>query len=189
MRIISGDLKGRRLQTPKGDNVRPTSDKVKEAIFSMIADIYYDEAVIDLFAGTGNLGIEALSRGASKCYFGDKSKESLRLVKENVNTCRVQDSSVIIAGDYEMVLKRIPEKAHIIFLDPPYKEGLMISCLELISSLNLLADEGMIIAEHSFSEKLPEEIGIYEKIKEKRYGKIGVTVYGKMQEASDSEEH
>ncbi len=178
MRIIAGDLKGRRLATPRDERVRPTSDKVKEAIFSMIAGTYYDEVVIDLFAGTGNLGIEAISRGAKHCYFGDKSKESLLLIKENINTCKVQDKSTIIAGDYEMVLKRISQKAQIVFLDPPYKDGLMISCIELINDLDLLTEEGYIIAEHSLEEKLPEKIGKYDLIKEKRYGKIAVSIYG-----------
>lgn len=178
MRIIAGELKGRKLASPKDEKVRPTSDKVKEAIFSMIADSYYDEVVIDLFAGTGNLGIEAISRGASHCYFGDKSKDSLTLIRENINTCRVQDKSTILAGDYEMVLKRIPVKAQIIFLDPPYKDGLMISCINLINQLDLLNEDGYIIAEHSLQEKLPETVGKYQLIKEKRYGKIAVSIYG-----------
>ncbi|MFV0516834.1 MAG: 16S rRNA (guanine(966)-N(2))-methyltransferase RsmD [Aminipila sp.] len=178
MRIIAGDLKGRRLATPIGDKVRPTSDKVKEAIFSMISDTYYDEVVIDLFAGTGNLGIEAISRGAKHCYFGDKSKESLSLIRENINTCKVQDQATILAGDFETVLKRIPQKAQIIFLDPPYKDNLMVNCIELIDQLDLLTEEGYIIAEHSLDEKLPEQIGKFEMIKEKRYGKIAVSIYG-----------
>ncbi|QHI73822.1 16S rRNA (guanine(966)-N(2))-methyltransferase RsmD [Aminipila terrae] len=178
MRIIAGDLKGRRLTSPKDEKVRPTSDKVKEAIFSMISDTYYDEMVIDLFAGTGNLGIEAISRGARHCYFGDKSKDSLALIRENINTCKVQDKATVIAGDYEMVLKRISGKAQIIFLDPPYKDGLMISCIELINDMDLLTEDGYIVAEHSLDEKLPENIGKYQKIKEKRYGKIAVSIYG-----------
>jgi 16S rRNA (guanine(966)-N(2))-methyltransferase RsmD len=178
LRIIAGELKGRRLTTPKDDKIRPTSDKVKEAIFSMIADTYYEGVVIDLFAGTGNLGIEAISRGARRCYFGDKSRTSLVLIKENIAHCKVQDKAVVIAGDYEMVLKRISEKAQIIFLDPPYKDGLMIDCIELIDQLNLLTEDGYIIAEHSLREKLPEQIGNLEMIKEKRYGKIAVSIYG-----------
>lgn len=178
MRIIAGELKGRKIEAPKGDNVRPTSDKVKEAVFSMISHEIYDEAVADVFAGTGNLGLEALSRGARHCYFGDKSRESLSFIKENIKACRVQDRATVIAGDYTGVLKRIPEKVKAVFLDPPYKEGLMISAIELISELDLLEEEGMIVAEHSFSEKLPEQIGRYRIIKEKRYGKIAVSIYG-----------
>lgn len=177
MRIIAGDLKGRKLESPKDNRVRPTSDKVKEAIFNIIANFYYDEVVIDLFAGTGNFGIEAISRGARHCYFGDKSRDSLALIRENISKCRVQDKSTIIAGDYEMVLKRIPEKAQIIFLDPPYKDGLMISCIELINDLDLLEEDGYIIAEHSVSEKLPEVVGKYQLVKEKKYGKIAVSIY------------
>ncbi len=179
MRVIAGDLKGRKLISPKDDKtIRPTTDKVKEAIFSIIANVFYDDVVIDVFAGTGSLGIEALSRGAKHCYFGDKSRESLSIIKENVSYCKVADKSTIIAGDYEQVLKRIPVKAQAIFLDPPYKEGLMVSCIELISELDLLADEGYIIAEHGEKEKLPEQIGKYEKLKEKKYSKISVSIYG-----------
>lgn len=178
MRIITGDLRGRRLATPKGSSIRPTSDKVKEAIFNIIADDFYDGVVVDLFAGTGNLGIEAISRGAKHCYFGDKSRESINLVRENINICKVQDKATIISGDYEMVLKRIPQKAQIIFLDPPYKENLMLSCIEIIDDLDLLTEEGYIVAEHGTDEKLPEKIGKYSLIKERRYGKIAVSIYG-----------
>ncbi|QIB69369.1 16S rRNA (guanine(966)-N(2))-methyltransferase RsmD [Aminipila butyrica] len=178
MRIIAGDLKGRRLATPRDNKVRPTSDKVKEAIFNMISGCYEDEVVADIFAGTGNLGLEAISRGASHCYFGDKSKDSLALVRENVNTCRVEDQATIIWGDCHMVLKRIPQKVQVIFLDPPYQDGLMISCIEKIQELGLLAEDGCIVAEHSLEEKLPEAIGAFEKLKEKRYGKIAVSIYG-----------
>lgn len=178
MRIIAGDLKGRRLTAPRDNSVRPTSDKVKEAIFSMLSGCYEDEVVVDVFAGTGNLGLEAISRGARYCYFGDKSKESLALIRENVKNCKVEDQSAVIWGDCHMVLKRIPEKAQVIFLDPPYQDGLMISCIEQIHELDLLSEDGYIVAEHSLSEKLPETIGSFDKLKEKRYGKIAVSVYG-----------
>ncbi len=178
MRVIAGELKGRKLVSPKDERVRPTSDKVKEAIFSMITDTYYDEPVIDVFAGTGNLGIEAISRGAKHCYFGDRARDSIGLIKENITNCKIQDRCTILAGDYETVLKRVPVKAQIIFLDPPYSDGLMIPAIELISQLDLLKEDGYIIAEHSIKEELPETIGGYEKIKEKRYGKIAVSIFG-----------
>ena len=134
---------------------------------------------MDLFAGTGNLGLEALSRGARKCYFGDNSRDSLRLIKENIAHCRAEDKSVVIAGSYEKVLDRISEKADIVLLDPPYKEGFMIKCLQRIDELDILADDGVIVAEHGGYEDMPEAIGSIVRVKEKRYGTINVTIYRK----------
>lgn len=177
MRVITGSLKGRRLESPKNDKVRPTSDKVKEAIFSMLFDEFYDMPVCDLFAGTGNLGIEALSRGASRCYFADSSRESLALVKRNIEYCNVGNKAILLAGDYAHALQRIREKVAVIFLDPPYEAGYMKKAIQIINSLDLLMPEGSIVAEHSAFEKLDDMIGEYQKIKEKEYGKIVVSIY------------
>lgn len=178
LRIISGDFKGRKLFAPKDSRIRPTTDKVKESIFSMIAPYLEDAVVIDLFSGTGNLGLEALSRGAARCYFGDKSRESMDLTRQNIAHCRAQDRSVPILGEYEYVLRRIRERADLIFLDPPYKEGLMEDCAGLISELSLLSEDGIIVAEHGTKEDLPDELSGYTKIKEKTYGTIAVSIYG-----------
>jgi 16S rRNA (guanine(966)-N(2))-methyltransferase RsmD len=178
LRIIAGDFKGRRLFAPKDSRIRPTTDKVKESIFSMIMPYLEDAVVIDLFTGTGNLGLEALSRGALRCYFGDKSRESLELTRQNIAHCRAQEKSVPILGDYEYVLRKIREKADLIFLDPPYKEGLTGDCIGLISKLSLLSEEGVIVAEHGAGEILPDELSGYTKIKEKTYGTIAISIYG-----------
>lgn len=177
MRIITGSLKGRRLESPKNDKIRPTSDKVKEAIFSMLFDEFYDKAVCDLFAGTGSLGLEALSRGARKCYFADYSKESLSLLKRNIEYCKLGSEAVILAGDYSTALHRIKERLAVIFLDPPYEGGLMIDAIKTVSELSLLEEEGTIVAEHSIFEELPEKIGKYERVKQKTYGKIAISIY------------
>lgn len=179
MRIIAGKLKGRRLNTPKDNKIRPTTDKVKEAIFSMLMPHLEEATVIDLFAGTGNLGLEAISRGARHCYFCDKARESLQLIKENIGYCQVENQSTIISGDYERNLERIHEKADIIFLDPPYKAGLLENCLHKIGELDLLTEEGVLLVERGFREILPEEIGVFTKIKEKRYGTILVSLFCK----------
>jgi len=178
MRIIAGECKGRVLNTPKNNQIRPTTDKVKEALFSMITAFLQDSIVIDLFAGSGNLGLEAISRGAKRCYFGDYSKESLTLLKRNIALCRAESKSVVIAGDYMKVLTAILEKADIIFLDPPYQKNLLLSCLHAISEKELLNEEGIIVAEHGKTECLPEHIGPFSKIKEKKYGTIIVSLYG-----------
>ena len=179
MRIIAGDFKGRRLNSPLDDRIRPTSDKVKEAIFSMVNFDLPGAVVVDLFAGTGNLGLEALSRGAKHCYFGDNSRDSLKLIKENIKYCKAEDMSSVIAGDYLSVLERIHDDADLIFLDPPYKDGLMLSCLDKIAELDMLKEDGKIIAEHSLDEKLPDEYAGFVKIKDKNYSKIAVSIYAK----------
>lgn len=178
MRIIAGEFKGRRLFTPKDSKVRPTTDKVKESIFSMIAPYLEDAIVIDLFSGTGNLGLEALSRGASRCYFGDKSRESLELTRQNIAYCKQEGSAVTILGDFEYVLRKISEKADIIFLDPPYQKGLLTSCFELISEHSLLSTEGIIVAEHGAKDQMADELFGFTKIKEKIYGTIAISIYG-----------
>lgn len=178
MRIIAGEFKGKRLFTPKDNKIRPTTDKVKESIFSMIAPYLEEPIVVDLFSGTGNLGLEALSRGAKRCYFGDNSRSSMALTKQNIAHCRQEENSFTYLGDFEYVLKKIPEKADIIFLDPPYKEELISDCLKVISERSLLSEEGIILAEHGTREQLADEIYGFVKIKEKIYGTITISIYG-----------
>ena len=181
MRIITGDFKGRRLEMPEGKDIRPTTEKVKEAIFSIIAGNVPGAVCVDLFAGTGNLGLEALSHGSEKCYFADNSRESLNLIKRNIAMCKAEEWSVVIPGDFERVLTRLGErgeKIDIFFLDPPYREGLYEKCFELIREYDLLAEEGIIIAEHGEREPLPEEIEGYIVLKERNYGSVAITIYG-----------
>ena len=181
MRIITGDFKGRRLEMPENYNIRPTTEKVKEAVFSIIAGNLEDAVCVDLFAGTGNLGLEALSRGAKKCYFGDNSRESLALIKRNIAMCRAEDRSLVMPGDFEKVLARLgekDEKIDIFFLDPPYREGLYDKCFELIREYDLLAEEGIIIAEHNVKDVLWEGICGFQLIKERTYGTVAITIYG-----------
>lgn len=179
MRIIAGKLKGRRLSSPRDNTIRPTTDKVKEAIFNMLQPYTEDAVVIDLFSGTGNLGLEAISRGASRCYFCDRSRESISLIRENIKHCRAEDQGVLLAGDYADNLGRIREKADIILLDPPYQKDLLENCIRKISELDLLQDDGVIAAERGAREELKEEIGQYVMFKEKRYGTIRISLFGK----------
>ena len=181
MRIITGDFKGRRLEMPVGNDIRPTTEKVKEALFSMISGNLYDAVCADLFSGTGNLGLEALSRGAEKCYFSDNSRASLELTKRNIAMCRAEERSTVIAGDYERALSQIAakgEKVDIFFLDPPYKKGLYEKCFVLINDLKLLAEEGIIVAEHNAEDEFPEELYGFLNLRDKTYGRIGITIYG-----------
>ena len=177
MRIIAGDLKGRKLEALKGNDVRPTGDKVKEAIFSMVDVHLADSVVIDLFSGTGNLGLEAISRGAKMCYFVDNRPESIKVTYTNIENCKVQENSKVIAGSFEKVLVKIPEKADIIFLDPPYDKGFLNSCFEKIREFEALNEDGIIVAEHGLKEKLPDTLAGFTKIKEKRYGTVWVSLF------------
>ena len=181
MRIITGDFKGRRLEMPVGNDIRPTTEKVKEALFSMISGNLSDAVCVDLFSGTGNLGLEALSRGAEKCYFADNSRASLELTKRNIAMCRAEEYSTVIAGDYERALSQIAakgEKIDVFFLDPPYKKGLYERCFALIKDLKLLAEEGIIVAEHNAEDEFPEELYGFIKLRDRTYGRIGITIYG-----------
>lgn len=177
MRIITGDYRGRRLHAPVDDKIRPTTDKVKEALFSILTEEIYDSNVLDLFAGTGSLGLEALSRGAKHCWFGDNSRESLRLLKENIAHCQANDKATVLAGDFRKVLGRIHEKMDIILLDPPYNQDMLPVCFEQIETCDVLAEGGIVVAEHRKEEILPEHMGNLKKVKERTYGTVALSIY------------
>ncbi len=185
LRVISGDFRGKRLYTPTGKAVRPTSDKVKESIFNMIAAHLEDAVVLDAFAGTGGLGIEALSRGADKAYFMDNSNESISLIKKNIDHCTVNDRARVIFGSFDRVADKIVDKLDIIFLDPPYFKALLPESLQLICDLDMLSDDGIIVVEHPMEQDLPDTFSTangensLDKQKERRYGSIKVSIYEK----------
>lgn len=180
MRIVAGDFKGRKIETPFGKDIRPTSEKVKEAVFSILYGDIDGAVAADLFTGTGNLGLEALSRGADLCYFSDNSRDSINITKRNIANCRAEEWSVLVPGDYERCLERIKRdgrKVDIFFIDPPYKEGLYERCFELIREMELLGEGGKIIAEHSRKDMFPDEMSGYSKTKERDYGSITISIY------------
>jgi 16S rRNA (guanine966-N2)-methyltransferase len=177
MRIIAGDYKGRRLNRPSDISVRPTPDRVKEALFSILGDLVEDAVVVDLFAGSGNLGLEALSRGAKKCYFGDNARDSIRLIHENVSHCKADLASHIMYGDYRNVLGQIKEKVDLVFLDPPYGKNLWEEAMGLISDLKIMNEDGLVVLEHPKEIDLPQEIFTFRKIKEARYGTVVLSIY------------
>lgn len=178
MRIISGEYKGRRLATPADYSIRPTSDKVKEALFSMLTDRIWDSRVLDLFSGTGNIGIEALSRGAAECVFADNSRESIRLIKENIVHCKAEEGAIVAPGDYKKVLMNQNKPFDIIILDPPYDKGYLDDCFKIIEEEKLLKEDGVIIAEHRKEEKLPDDFHGFTKKKERKYGIVMLSIYG-----------
>ncbi|NLY81588.1 MAG: 16S rRNA (guanine(966)-N(2))-methyltransferase RsmD [Clostridiales bacterium] len=177
MRITSGDFKYRRLIAPKGYDSRPTSEKVREAVFSMIGTNIEGANVLDLFAGTGSLGLEALSRGADKCTFNDNSSKSLEALRENIENCKAEGWSTVLRGDFKRTLDKATEPFDIIFLDPPYKAGFYDDAFKLISEKNLLKEDGLLIVEHNKRDGLDDKKAGFVKIKEKRYGSVGVSVF------------
>lgn len=180
MRIIAGICKGRKLKTPKGDDVRPTSDRVKEAVFSMIVPYISETTVVaDLFCGTGNMGLEALSRGAGRAYFSDISKDSLALALENIKACGMEDRSILLKGDYRQNLMRIREGVDIYFLDPPYEGETLTKALSDISRLESLRDDVLVVCEHRVRQAPPEEVGSLVLWKQKRYGVTSISIYAK----------
>ena len=189
MRVITGEYKGRKLEAPEDYNVRPTTDKVKEAIFDIIMNDVYGSVCMDLFAGSGSLGIEALSRGASKCYFCDSDRNSIRLIKKNIAIVGAKEKSVVISGDYKKALRKADDKIDIFFVDPPYESGLYEPCLSQIEILDLLSDDGIIITEHDSRTDMPESVGSIVKFKERKYGRTMLSMYRKQDtEKQDPEE-
>lgn len=177
MRIIAGEYKGRRLAAPTDRKIRPTTDKVKEAVFSMLMPYLEDAIVVDLFSGTGNMGLEALSRGAVHCYFCDLSKESLSLVRQNVDICKAAAKSTLILGDYRHALKKIKGKVDLMILDPPYKGGLLSDCIDFIEKERAMDPGGIIVAEYGDDVDLPDRFGSFIRIKHKEYGTVRISIY------------
>lgn len=155
MRVISGTARGLKLKAPEGMNTRPTTDRIKESLFNIIAADLYDICFLDLFGGSGAIGIEALSRGARKAYFADSSRQSISVIKDNIKRARLEDRAVVLGCDYMQALDRIKASGDtfdIIFLDPPYGKGLALSAMNKITELALLNPDGYIIAEQAADE-------------------------------------
>ena len=179
MRVITGKAKGVVLKTPDGLKTRPTTDRVKEALFSIIQFDIPTAKVLDLFAGTGQLGIEALSRGASSAVFVDEQEASCRLVKENLMRTKLSAEAKVIRSDYVSFLKSCTDKFDIVFLDPPYAEVFLENSLKKISEIDILSDRGIIICERPAEKQLDFEIPGLTRGKDYRYGKTWVTIFRK----------
>ncbi len=168
------------LKTPEGLATRPTADRVKEALFSIIQFDLPGAAVLDLFGGTGQLGIEAISRGAKSAVFVDESDKACRLIKENLKRAKMEDEGTVVRGDYLGYLDRCREKFKIIFLDPPYAEVFLENALEKISEIDILQSGGIIITERPLGKDLPLCIEGYERSHDYKYGKVLLALYRKL---------
>ena len=177
MRVITGTARGRRLLEPEGMDTRPTTDRVKEGIFSSIQFEIEGRRVLDLFGGTGQMGIEALSRGAAHCTFLDLRKEAVGVMRENLKRTGFAEDAAVVQGDYLAFLTRCKEKFDLIFLDPPYGTGMLEKAMEIITEIDIVSENGIIVCESAAQAELPDLPAPYEKGREYRYGKIKLTLY------------
>ena len=172
MRVISGKAKGMTLKTIDGNLTRPTRDMVREALFSILINYVQDSTFLDLFAGSGAIGIEALSRGASFCMFIDSNPLCIKVIRENVEKAKFSTLSQIYNTDYKNAISKLEEQSFdIIYIDPPYNKEMGIEAIRLVSERNILKHKGIIILETDTNEVVPDIVGIYEKFNYKRYGR------------------
>ena len=174
MRVITGTARGHKLKTPENYDIRPTTDNVKESVFNIIQFDIEGRRVLDLFAGTGQLGIECLSRGAAEAVFIDENTAAVKIVKENLKTCGF--TAAVLQQDALSYLRHCG-KFDLIFVDPPYDSGLYESVLETINSVDILSDGGIILCESRREKTLPDMRAPYRKKKEYNYGRVKLTVY------------
>ena len=179
MRVITGKARGVQLKTPEGELTRPTADRVKEALFSIINFDIPNAKVLDLFGGTGQLGIEALSRGADSAVFVDAREEACALIRENLKRTKMQQQGKVIRSDYMSYLKQCRETFDIIFLDPPYAEEFLENSLKKITEIDILRSNGIIVTERPLGKELPFVFDGYERSRDYKYGKTLLTIYRK----------
>ncbi|GAA0613217.1 16S rRNA (guanine(966)-N(2))-methyltransferase RsmD [Virgibacillus siamensis] len=181
MRIIAGEYKGRQLQPVPGKSTRPTTDKVKEAVFQILGPFFDKGICLDLFAGSGSLGLEALSRGMTAGVFVDKHPKAIHTIHENVKLLKLEEQTEVFRAEAFRALQAASKRHlqfNLIFLDPPYGKVSYEKLLEQISDLQLLKKNGIIYCEHGTSETLPEEKGSFLMTKQAEYGgTTGITIY------------
>lgn len=180
MRVISGTAKGLLLKSVAGRGTRPTTDKVKEALFNMIGPYFSGDKVLDLFAGTGGLGIEALSRGAGQAIFIDRNPKAIEVIKHNIQTTNVMDRSEVYCSDAKRALKVMTKQGlsfKLIFLDPPYRLDNADVLLADMWNNGLIAKDAIIIVEHDSKYKYPNKIQSLYAWKTAGYGEVGIIVY------------
>jgi len=180
MRVITGSARGRKLITPEGMDTRPTTDKVKEAVCSALQFDFPGANVLDLFAGSGQMAIEALSRGAAHAVLVDQDNRAIGCIRENVKNCGFTQQADVIKSDAVSYLSRCKEQFDVAFLDPPYRHDILQTVLPLL--VPHMAENGIILCEHEPECKLPETIQNYHLQKQKKYGKIVIAKYRGAQE-------
>ncbi len=178
MRVISGTARGLKLLAPEGLNTRPTTDRVKESVFNILMPYLPCDKVLDLFAGSGAMGIEALSRGCAHCTFIEKDSSSLDIIQKNVQKARVADASKILKADALDFLKSCKTQFDTIFLDPPYNQGFLAPVFEIVNENNLLSENGIIVCETEDKGETVQNDS-FVCIRQAKYGKTIVSFYKK----------
>lgn len=168
---------GMRLKELPGLETRPTTDKVKESVFNIVQFDVEGRRVLDLFGGTGQMGIEALSRGAASCTFVDVRKEAAAVIRANLAHTKLEEQGKVVQGDYLAFLTGCREKFDLVFLDPPYGAGMLEKALEAIAKIDIMTENGIIVCESAAESALPELAAPYAKGRDYRYGKIKITLY------------
>lgn len=179
MRVITGKAKGVVLKTPDGMQTRPTTDRVKEALFSILQFELPGMAVLDLFGGTGQLGIEALSRGAKSAVFVDASNAACKLIKENLRRTKLDAQAKVVQSDYLQYLRTSKDRFDMILLDPPYAEVFLENALKCITEIDILQTGGIIVTERPLEKELPWDFPGYTRSKDYKYGKTLIALYRK----------
>jgi len=186
VRVISGSARGRRLATPKGARIRPTADRVKEALFSILTSLFGPLAgasVLDICAGTGSLGIEALSRGAAHALFVDNHRESVALIKQNLQLTGFTEQSQLLAKEAGAAIDTLAKggpRFQLVFLDPPYQQGLVTAILGQLADSSILAEGAVVVAEFSAREEIPAAFGPLQEFDRRTYGDTTIAFYKKL---------
>ena len=187
MRVITGSARGRRLKELEGMETRPTTDRVKEGLFSALQFDIEGRRVLDLFAGTGQLGIECLSRGAASAVFVERRPDAVQLIRDNLRTTELQDRARVVAGE-AMAFLEGREKFDLVFLDPPYQSGLLEQALDRLTRFDILNPHGIIVAEYPADRRLPPLPPPYRLRRTYRYGKIAVSLYRREPDQENEEQ-
>lgn len=189
MRIIAGSHKGRRLLSPHTSDVRPTSGRVKEALFSILGDRVIDAAVLDLFAGTGAIGIEALSRGAARVVFVESHPASLRLLESNLTQCGLAEHADIYPGETRVFLRYAARQGlsfDVIFADPPYRDDSPHTLLPLLGQSAMIRPHTVVILEHPTKYQIPPQVGPLNRVHQYRYGDSSLSLFRLADEKASS---
>ncbi|EJQ58377.1 16S rRNA (guanine(966)-N(2))-methyltransferase RsmD [Bacillus mycoides] len=180
MRVVSGKCKGHPLKAVPGNTTRPTTDKVKESIFNMIGPYYDGGIALDLFGGSGGLGIEAISRGIDKAIFVDRDSKAIKVIHQNLESCRLQEQAEVYRNDAERAVKALIKREisfDLILIDPPYKAQKIVSLVSIMDQHGLLNKDGIIMAEHGDDVVLPDSIGELVKVRAENYGITAISIY------------
>jgi len=178
--VISGKLRGLKLATLDSDVARPTTDRVKENLFNIIAPFLEGAYVLDLFSGTGSLAIEALSRGSERAILVDRDRDCIKIIERNISSSHFEEITKVMNLDYIEALNKLSDgnnKFDIIFLDPPYSKGLIDASLKLIDNLKLVVEDGLIVAEKHIEDIVPDKVGFIKLVRKQKYGKTELCFY------------